>query len=47
LPIFIVIGHYLEVAQAGDSFSILRNFVKNNIRSCVCNKRYSKTIRLN
>jgi len=35
-----VIGHYLQVAQAGDSFSILRNFGENAIRECVCNKRY-------
>jgi len=39
-PIFMVIGYYLKVAQAGDSFSILRNFSENTIRGCVCNKRY-------
>ena len=31
LPIYFLIGHYLEVAQAGDSFSILRNFGENTI----------------
>jgi len=31
VPIFVVIVHYLEVAQTGNSFSILRNFGENNI----------------
>jgi len=43
VPIFVVIGHCLEVAQTRDSFSILHNFGENNIRACVHDERYSKT----
>jgi len=39
---FIVIDHYLVVAQAGGCFTVTRNFGKKEHFACVCSKMYNK-----